>query len=77
MLPVQYPVVPVGQSRLRITLHAENTVTQVTRLVEEIFKWVEEIIDIEEGRSAYRVTGAAREIYSWMEMEGLTGYGMV
>jgi nitric oxide reductase large subunit len=37
VLPVKHPVVPSGQSRLRVTFHAENTTTQVISLVEQIY----------------------------------------
>lgn len=77
VLPVKHPVVPLGQSRLRVTFHAENTVAQVTGFVEQLFIWVQEILDIEEGRSKHQATSAAREVYAWMAREGLTGFGMV
>lgn len=77
VLPVQHPVVPIGQSRLRVTYHAENTIAQIVGFVEQIFAWVEEIIPIEEERSGMQVTKAAKEVYKWMEREGLHGFGMV
>lgn len=77
VLPVKHPVVPLGQSRLRVTFHAQNTVEQVAGLVEQLFVWVQEVMDIEEGKSEHTVTGAAREVYAWMKKEELTGFGMV
>lgn len=77
VLPVKHPIVPAGESRLRITFHAENTADQVSSLVEHIFGWVEEILAIEEGRSDTKITRAAGEVYGWMRQEGLKGYGMV
>lgn len=77
VLPVKHPIVPSGESRLRITFHAENTAAQVVNLVEQVFVWVEEVIAIEEGRTEHKVTRAAREVYAWMRGEGLKGYGMV
>jgi 8-amino-7-oxononanoate synthase len=77
VLPVKHPVVPLGQSRLRVTFHAENTVAQVTGFVEQLFIWVQEVLDIEEGRSKHQATSAAREVYAWMAREGLTGFGIV
>jgi 8-amino-7-oxononanoate synthase len=77
VLPVKHPIVPSGESRLRITFHAENTAVQVVNLVEQIFVWVEEAMAIEEGRTEHQVTRAAREVYAWMRLEGLKGYGMV
>ncbi|KAH8722887.1 5-aminolevulinate synthase [Phaeosphaeriaceae sp. PMI808] len=77
VLPVKHPVVPIGQSRLRVTFHAENTIAQVSRFVDELFVWVEEVMNIEAGHSSHKATTAAREVYAWMRKEGLTGYGMV
>ncbi|XXG98865.1 hypothetical protein Hte_005195 [Hypoxylon texense] len=77
VLPVKHPIVPAGESRLRITFHAENTADQVSSLVEHIFGWVEEILAIEEGRSDTKITRAAGEVYGWMRQEGLKGFGMV
>jgi 8-amino-7-oxononanoate synthase len=76
VLPVQHPVVPSGQSRLRVTFHAGNTTAQIVSFVEQIFVWVEEIMAIEDGRSGMQVTKAAKEVYKWMEREGLHGFGM-
>lgn len=77
VLPVKHPVVPSGESRLRVTFHAENTDTQVLGLVEQVFVWVEEIMAIEEGKSEQKVTKGAREVYAWMKREGLKGFGMM
>jgi 8-amino-7-oxononanoate synthase len=76
VLPVKYPVVPLGESRLRITFHAENTIAQVEALVNSVFEWVEEIMAIEEHKAAQKVTKAANEVYAWMRQEGLKGFGM-
>jgi len=77
VLPVKHPVVPSGESRLRVTFHAENTTAQVIGLVEQIYVWVEEIMSIEEGNTGQKVTKAAREVYAWMKREGLSGFGMI
>ncbi|RYP08062.1 hypothetical protein DL765_008918 [Monosporascus sp. GIB2] len=76
VLPVKHPVVPIEESRLRVTFHAENTAAQVVALVEEVFAWVEEIMLIEEGATERKITRAANEVYEWMEREGLKGFGM-
>lgn len=75
MFPVDHPIVPLGQSRLRIILHARNTEDEVTRLVDAIFSWVAEMQDIEYGKTKQKVSKAARDVYAWMERQGLTGYG--
>ncbi|KAI1170513.1 5-aminolevulinate synthase [Nemania sp. FL0916] len=77
VFPVDYPIVPIGQSRLRIILHASNTDEQITDFVRLVFEWVDEMIQIEEGRTPDRVSKAAREVYAWMEKEQLTGWGKV
>ncbi|ESZ94755.1 putative aminotransferase [Sclerotinia borealis F-4128] len=74
--PVNHPIVPLGHSRLRVILHATNTKDQVRRFVKAIFAWVEEMLEIEEGRTTEKVSIAARDLYTWMRREGLTGYGM-
>ncbi|KAH8200136.1 hypothetical protein TruAng_005707 [Truncatella angustata] len=77
VLPVKHPVVPSGESRLRVTFHAGNTAAQVKALVEQVFMWVEEITTIEDGRTDQKVTKAAQEVYTWMKREGLKGFGML
>jgi 8-amino-7-oxononanoate synthase len=77
VLPVKHPVVPSGESRLRVTLHAGNTTAQVISLVDQIYVWVEEIMAIEDGSSGAKVTKAAKEVYAWMKEERLGGFGMV
>lgn len=68
---------PLGQSRLRVTFHAENTIVQVVEFVKQLFVWVQEVLDIEEGHSKHKATTAARDVYAWMAKENLTGFGMV
>lgn len=75
---VEYPTVPKGQGRLRVTFHAKNTEAQVEGLADAIYDWVEEMIDIEEGRGCNgKIPSAARQVYAWMANEKLTGFGMV
>lgn len=74
--PIEHPVVPVGQARIKISLHAGNTDQQLVGLVEAIFVWVGEILSIEAGRTQEKVTKAARDVYAWMRSEGLDGFGM-
>ncbi|KAI0465884.1 5-aminolevulinate synthase [Xylaria cf. heliscus] len=77
VFPVGYPVVPVGQGRMRIILHAHNTEEQVEALVEAIFGWVEEMLELEKGGLAETPCEAAAQVYAWMAREGLTGFGML
>lgn len=76
VFPVEHPVVPAGQGRLRVILHASNTEEQVHDFLDAIFSWVEEMVEIEDGKTAQTVSGAARRVYEWMKREKLTGYGM-
>lgn len=74
--PVDYPVVPKGRTRLKITFHAVNTEEEVGRLVESIFSFVKEVDDIRSGKAdGGPVPSAARRMYTWMKKEGLTGFG--
>lgn len=66
---------PLGQGRLRVILHASNTEDQVQQFIDGIFSWVEEIIEIEDGKTSETVSHAARQVYAWMSRENLTGYG--
>jgi 8-amino-7-oxononanoate synthase len=76
VFPVEHPVVPAGQGRLRVILHASNTEEQVQDFIDAIFSWVEEMIDIEDGKITQTVSRAADQVYAWMKRENLTGYGM-
>lgn len=75
--PVVYPVVPPGQSRLRVIIHAHNTAEQVRQFVGAIYAWVQEMVDIEAGAGSELVPKAAKEVYDWMRQEQLNGFGMV
>jgi len=78
VLPVGYPTVARGKSRLRVTLHAKNTEKELERLVDTIYEWVEEMIDIEEGSGpGDKVPRTARQVYAWMKREGVDGFGLV
>ncbi|KAK3984266.1 putative aminotransferase [Cladorrhinum sp. PSN332] len=76
---VEHPVVPHGQSRLKLTLHADNTEEQVQGLVDALYEWIDEMEEIEESTPAggkIQATGAAREVYAWMKQQGWSGFGM-
>jgi len=40
--PVSYPVVPKGEGRVRLVIHAINTREEIDFLVKNIFHWAEE-----------------------------------
>ena len=68
---------PIGKSRLRVILHSTTTESQITDFVRAIYEWVEEMIQIDEGRTPHRVSKTARAVYAWMKKERLTGWGLV
>lgn len=41
MRPIVYPTVPKGSERVRVCLHAGNTVRQVQGLVQEVEVWLD------------------------------------
>lgn len=72
--PIDYPVVPKGRSRVRLTFHAANTESQVDGLVAAICDWAQEMVDIEEGGRG-GVPRAARQVYASMADEEVNGFG--
>ena len=75
--PIEHPVVPPGQGRIRMTLHAVNTEAQIEGLVGAVFEWVGEILAIEEGTAGVKASRVAAKVYEWMRSEGLEGWGLV
>ena len=72
--PVEYPIVPKGQSRVRISFHADNTIGQVEALVAAICEWAQEMMEIEEDTSSLeRIPRAARRVYAALN-ENTNGY---
>ena len=68
--PIEYPIVPRGQSRVRVAFHASNTESQVEGLVSTICEWAQEMIEIEKGvGNGNKVPKAARELYAIMGEE--------
>lgn len=39
--PIVYPTVPPGRERVRVCVHAGNSITQIERLVRGIRTWLE------------------------------------
>lgn len=63
--PVEYPTVPKGQSRVRVTFHAHNTESQVEGLVRAICEWAQEMMEIEGGGGdGNKIPKAARRVYA-------------
>ncbi|KAI6084470.1 putative aminotransferase [Hypoxylon rubiginosum] len=66
--PIDYPVVPKGQSRIRIMFHAGNTEAEVELLANSICEWAKEMMDIEKGGDSNKskIPKAAQQIYAMM-----------
>lgn len=76
VLPVEHPVVPTGQSRLKVTVHGDNTREHVCGLVKAIYEWVEEMLNIEDTGQDGTISSTASKVYDWMKKENLTGWGL-
>ncbi|PVH95311.1 5-aminolevulinate synthase [Periconia macrospinosa] len=69
---VEYPTVPKGQSRVRVTFHANNTEAETDGLAQSICSWAREMLDLEEAEAGEdRIPKAARQVYSWMADEAI------
>ncbi|KAJ2987429.1 hypothetical protein NUW58_g4513 [Xylaria curta] len=68
--PMVFPVVPKGESRLRLVFHAHNTLEEIDKLVSNITEWAAEMLDIERGISESALPKAARQLYA---MQGSVG----
>ncbi|KAI9654503.1 MAG: putative secondary metabolism biosynthetic enzyme [Bathelium mastoideum] len=62
--PMAFPVVPKGQTRVRLVFHAHNTFEQIDRLVNVICSFAREMLDIEAGEAESMLPIAARQIYA-------------
>ena len=63
---MEYPIVPKGQSRVRVAFHANNTESQVDGLVSAICEWAQEMMEIEKGGGdENKIPKAARQIYAY------------
>jgi hypothetical protein len=60
--PIDYPVVPKGQGRVRLVFHAANTEEQVETLVELICEWGREMLEYEAAERAKAEAMAAKEL---------------
>lgn len=62
--PMAFPVVPKGESRVRLVFHAHNTEAQIDKLVTTICGWAKEMLDIKEGRTENSLPSATRQLYA-------------
>lgn len=61
---------PKGQGRVRVAFHANNTESQIDRLVGAICAWAQEMIEIEKGGgNGNQIPKAARRVYAIMGNE--------
>lgn len=61
---ISYPVVPKGESRIRLVFHAHNTREEIERLLAVISSWASEMLEIEEGNSKNTLPSAARQVFA-------------
>ncbi|KAI8944852.1 putative aminotransferase [Xylaria longipes] len=67
LFPIDYPVVPKGQSRVRFVIHGGNTEAEVEGMANSLFEWAQEMIDIETGGgNDPKIPKAAMKIYELM-----------
>ncbi|KAK2871725.1 hypothetical protein FQN49_002896 [Arthroderma sp. PD_2] len=65
VLPIHYPVVPKGKSRVRIVFHARHTKEQLDDLANSICAWAQEMMDIEVGgKKTNKIPTATRQVYA-------------
>ncbi|KAI0440571.1 putative aminotransferase [Xylaria telfairii] len=67
LFPIDYPVIPKGQSRVRLVIHGGNTEAEVQGMANSLFEWAQEMIDIETGDgTGPKIPKAALKVYELM-----------
>jgi 8-amino-7-oxononanoate synthase len=61
---ISFPVVPRGESRVRLVFHAHNDLEQAETLANVICEWAEEMLSIKNGKTENSIPSAARQVYS-------------
>jgi 8-amino-7-oxononanoate synthase len=65
--PIDYPVVPKGQSRVRVIVHGGNSEAEIESLIKSVSEWAQEMIDIETSAgNGPKVPKAAQTVYDLM-----------
>ncbi|EMD88583.1 hypothetical protein COCC4DRAFT_67009 [Bipolaris maydis ATCC 48331] len=64
---IMFPIVPKGEDRVRLFLHAHNTKEEVKALIDSITTWLQEMMDIEASGDKNRLPSAARLAYDLLE----------
>jgi 8-amino-7-oxononanoate synthase len=66
---IVFPIVPKGEDRVRLFLHAHNTKDEVKKLIDSITTWLQEMLDIEASGDKNRLPAAARLAFDILEKE--------
>ncbi|KAJ2988511.1 hypothetical protein NUW58_g3939 [Xylaria curta] len=66
--PLDHPVVPKGQSCIRLIVHGANTEAQIDGMVKSTCEWAREMVEIETGAAEgnNRIPKAAQQVYAMM-----------
>ncbi|KAI0104841.1 putative aminotransferase [Nemania sp. FL0031] len=68
IFPIDYPVVPKGQSRIRLIIHGANTEAEIDGIAKATCDWAREMVDIETGDATgnARMPKSAQQVYAMM-----------
>ncbi|KAK4498683.1 hypothetical protein PRZ48_009193 [Zasmidium cellare] len=69
-IPINPPVVPRGTGRVRLIIHAGNTIEQVEELAASILTWAKEMHAIETGKTKERLPAVAKKLQLLMAASG-------
>ena len=61
---ISFPVVPKGESRVRLVFHAHNGLNQAETLATVICEWAQEMLNIEVGKTENIMPSAATQVYA-------------
>ena len=62
--PMAFPIVPKGESRVRLAFHAHNTLMQVEKLAMTICKWAAEMFQLRHEGKSKAIPTAARQYHT-------------
>lgn len=66
---IMFPIVPKGEDRVRLFLHAHNTKDEVKALIDSITTWIQEMMDIEASGDKNKLPSAARLAFDLLEKD--------
>lgn len=66
---IVFPIVPKGEERVRLFLHAHNTKDEVKGLINSITTWIQEMLDIEASGDKNKLPSAARLAFDLLEKD--------